>query len=84
MIIELFGPPGSGKTTFANALATRLRESGNIVDLTLSYRPAERPSRCPMHEKKCLDNVGGLVRRRSSQGRRQHSAGRGTARVRRR
>jgi thymidylate kinase len=51
MIIELFGPPGSGKTTFAHALTNRLRESGHIVDLTLSYRPAERSSsgssRCP-------------------------------------
>jgi thymidylate kinase len=41
MIIELFGPPGAGKTTFARALTTRLRESGQIVDLMLSYRPAE-------------------------------------------
>jgi len=52
MIIELFGPPGAGKTTFARALTARLRESGHKVDLMLSYRPAEgrsalirRPSR---------------------------------------
>jgi thymidylate kinase len=41
MIIELFGPPGAGKTTFAHALTTRLRGNGRIVDLMLSYRPAE-------------------------------------------
>jgi thymidylate kinase len=44
MIIELFGPPGAGKTTFAHALTNRLREGGHVVELTLSYRPAERPS----------------------------------------
>jgi thymidylate kinase len=42
MIIELFGPPGAGKTTFARALAARLRERGHTVDLILSHRPAER------------------------------------------
>ena len=44
MIIELFGPPGAGKTTFAHALTNRLRERGHVVELTLSCRPAERPS----------------------------------------
>jgi thymidylate kinase len=42
MIIELFGPPGAGKTTFARALAAQLRERGHTVDLILSQRPAER------------------------------------------
>lgn len=42
MIIELFGPPGAGKTTFARALAARLRERNYTVDLVLSHRPAER------------------------------------------
>lgn len=43
MIIELFGPPGAGKTTFARALTMRLRESGHVAELmTLSHRPAER------------------------------------------
>jgi RecA/RadA recombinase len=42
MIIELFGPPGSGKTTFARALTARLRERGCAAELRLSYRPTER------------------------------------------
>lgn len=43
MIIELFGHPGVGKTTFAHALAASLRDRGHVVTLFLSYRPAERP-----------------------------------------
>ena len=42
MIIELFGPPGAGKTTFARALTDRLRERGHLAELRLSYRPTER------------------------------------------
>lgn len=41
MMIELFGPPGVGKTTFAIALADRLRQRGHDVELAVSYRPAE-------------------------------------------
>jgi hypothetical protein len=43
MIVELFGPPGSGKTTFADALTARLRESRLRVELKLSWRPTELP-----------------------------------------
>lgn len=32
MIIETFGPPGAGKTTFSRALAQRLRDRGYKVD----------------------------------------------------
>ncbi|WFU18473.1 polysaccharide biosynthesis C-terminal domain-containing protein [Bradyrhizobium sp. CB3481] len=38
MIIEAFGPPGAGKTTFSRALAERLRQRGYSVDLILFPR----------------------------------------------
>jgi thymidylate kinase len=41
MIIELFGPPGAGKTTFANALTAQLRQGGHFLELKLSQRPNE-------------------------------------------
>lgn len=41
VIVEFFGPPGAGKTTFAQALAARLREVGQTVDVHLSARPGE-------------------------------------------
>jgi thymidylate kinase len=42
MIIELFGPPGCGKTTLARALGARLRECGHAAEFMHSYRPGER------------------------------------------
>ena len=41
MIIELFGPPTAGKTTFARNLAAYLKGRGRAVELILSFRPAE-------------------------------------------
>jgi hypothetical protein len=48
LIIELFGPPASGKTTFAKALAVRLRDCGAPVRLHLSSRPGEATSSGPV------------------------------------
>ncbi|TIU34560.1 MAG: exopolysaccharide biosynthesis protein [Mesorhizobium sp.] len=42
MIIELFGPAGSGKSTFANALAKHLRDHGYVAKVTLCYLPRDR------------------------------------------
>ncbi len=44
MIIELFGPPAVGKTTFAHALTRRLLEGGHRAQPVLSYRPSEPSS----------------------------------------
>jgi adenylate kinase family enzyme len=68
MIIELFGPPGAGKTTFARALAARLRERGHTVDLILSQRPAERSP----HEIRSASNlsaqrISSMIRRTMSE-----------------
>jgi thymidylate kinase len=41
MIIELFGPPAAGKTTFAHALAKALEKNGFDAQLIASSRPAE-------------------------------------------
>jgi O-antigen/teichoic acid export membrane protein len=41
MIIETFGPPGAGKTTFSQALAQRLRDRGHTVDLVLTFSPPQ-------------------------------------------
>ncbi len=41
MIIELFGPPGSGKSTFSHRMAADLDAAGHPVKLVLSQRPAE-------------------------------------------
>ncbi|MBL8568668.1 MAG: polysaccharide biosynthesis C-terminal domain-containing protein [Phreatobacter sp.] len=41
MIIELFGPPGSGKTTLALALGQRLERQGHATSVILSYRQGE-------------------------------------------
>lgn len=38
MIIELFGPPGSGKTTLALALCHRLQRHGHQTSVILSHR----------------------------------------------
>jgi thymidylate kinase len=67
VIIELFGPPGAGKTTFVWALAGRLRERGHAVDLFLSHRPAEPRVRnaqatSPQHTRQSLPTVRRLIR----------------------
>ena len=41
VIIEFFGPPGAGKTTFSHSLTARLRDAGYTVEVHLSARPGE-------------------------------------------
>jgi len=45
MIIEMFGPPGSGKTTFAHELVHHLRQRGCATEVKLSYQPGSATDR---------------------------------------
>ena len=47
MIVELFGPPAAGKTTYAFTLAKALRARGHRVDLLMSLRPGEQQDDLP-------------------------------------
>ncbi|MGX7871604.1 hypothetical protein ACVDG5_000540 [Mesorhizobium sp. ORM6] len=42
MIIEFFGPPGSGKTTMAQALADRLCDRGYVAKIAVCYQPRSK------------------------------------------
>jgi thymidylate kinase len=41
MIVELFGPPGAGKSTLARALVSKMQELGEEITLLSSSRPAD-------------------------------------------
>ncbi len=62
MIVELFGPPCSGKTTLCLALAARLRERGVQAELALSARPAEDATYAT-EDKPGQSPIGDAVRR---------------------
>src|ERR1700687_1207241 len=62
MIIELFGPPGAGKTTFARTLAAHLRERGHTVDLILSHRPREMRSASALPTQQITSTISRLIR----------------------
>ena len=63
MIIELFGPPASGKTTFAKALVAALRTRGHIVHPMFSSRPAEASDGGSAGGAPVSQNHGAFVRR---------------------
>jgi thymidylate kinase len=54
VIIELFGPPAVGKTTFAHGVRGRLQKNGHDAELVLSHRPAEPPSSVGRAQKKLV------------------------------
>jgi thymidylate kinase len=64
VIVELFGPPGAGKTTFSHALAARLRDAGRTVDVHLSARPGEEiPTLMPRADAIAKRSVADPLRR---------------------
>jgi hypothetical protein len=65
MIVELFGPPGVGKTTFAHALGAQLQAGGLPVDFLLSHRPAEASDDRPRDARHPAGATGDVLRRLS-------------------
>ena len=62
MIVELFGPPCAGKTTFACALVDRLRAKDQAARLWLSHRPAEK-RRLLGEDKRRISDVSSFLER---------------------
>lgn len=65
MIIELFGPPGAGKTTLARALSEHLRRNGRPLRLIRSRRPAEDRNGPMGHSSLYVTGMTALMRRAS-------------------
>jgi hypothetical protein len=62
MIVELFGPPCAGKTTFACALVDHLRAKDQAARLWLSHRPAEK-RRLLDEDKRRISDVSSFLER---------------------
>jgi thymidylate kinase len=54
LVVELFGPAGAGKTTFAHALHQALRAAGHRCEVVSSARPAERTGAPPASLRRLL------------------------------
>jgi O-antigen/teichoic acid export membrane protein len=65
VIVEFFGPPGSGKTTLAHGLRRRLAARGFDAQVLFSYRPG-RDRAVVRRVLRAVGEVGGMLCRPSS------------------